>query len=130
MTQEGLDFGRDHRVSEAQRSLLRVLNDAVDSLGLMVCAGACGCRTQDLSDALSGRANRYVRIEWLLAIMDVADIAMRQRIAAALVGWCGFGVQAARPLTAAEKLARLESRVTARFGSAGAELLEELKRSA
>lgn len=51
MSQEALDFGRDHRVSEGQRSVLRVLNDAVDAIGLLVAAGACGCRTQDLSDA-------------------------------------------------------------------------------
>ena len=128
MIQQGLDFGRDHRVSEAQRGLLRVLNDAVDSLGLMICAGACGCRTQDLSDALSGRGNRYVRIEWLLAIMDVADIALAQHIANAVIGWRGFNAQALRPLTAAERLAQLEARVLAKFGQAGVELIEESRR--
>jgi hypothetical protein len=126
--QQGLDFGRDHRVSEAQRALLRILNDAVDSLGLMVVAGACGCRTQDLSDALGGRSNRYVRIEWLLAIMDLADIVLRQRIALAVVGQFGLNVTAARPRTPAERLQELETRVASRFGQAGAELVEENRR--
>lgn len=130
MSSETLDFGRDYRVSEAQRALLRVLNDAVDSVGLLQAAGACGCRTQDLSDALGGRPNRYVRIEWVLAIMDIVDIVLRQRIVTALVGWCGFGVTAARPLSPAEKLAKLEARVLSKFGAAGAELVEEVKRTA
>ncbi len=114
-------------MSEAQRAVMRVLNDAVDALGLMVAAGACGCRTQDLSDALAGRPGRYVRIDWLLALMDVADVALRTRMAAALVGWAGMGVTVAKPLTAAERLARLEARVLVRFGSAGADLLEETR---
>jgi hypothetical protein len=130
VTQEALDFGRDHRVSEAMRSVLRILNDATDSLGLLQVAGACGCRTQDLSDALSGRPGRYFRLEWLLGLMDLADTPLRQRIAAVLVGWCGFGVTAAKPLTPAEKLARLEAKVLSKFGTAGAELVEEVKRSA
>lgn len=126
--QQGLDFGRDHRVSEAQRTLLRILNDAVDALGLMVVAGACGCRTQDLSDALSGRSNRYVRIDWLLAILDLVDVVLRQRLAEALVGWCGMTVAFARPRTAAERLQDLEARVLSKFGQAGIELVEENRR--
>ena len=51
MGQEALDFGRDHRVTEAHRMVLRVLNDAVDAIGLLQAAGACGCRTSELSDA-------------------------------------------------------------------------------
>lgn len=80
MSQQDIDFGRDHRVSEAQRDLMRVVNDAVDAVGLMIAAGACGCRTQDLSDALTGRSNRYMRIEWVLAIRDVAPLDFKQRI--------------------------------------------------
>jgi hypothetical protein len=65
MEQGSLDFGRDHRVSEAQRMLMRVISDAVDAMSLIVAAGACGCRTSELSDTLAGRAGRYMRIEWV-----------------------------------------------------------------
>jgi len=125
--QEALDFGRDHRVSEGQRSILRVLNDAVDAVSLIVAAGACGCRTQDLSDSLSGRSNRYMRIEWVIAIRDVSPPDFRQRINEALVG-PGYKIEPIKPLDAKEKLARLEARIAARFGQAGVELVEENKR--
>jgi hypothetical protein len=127
VSQEALDFGRDHRVSEGQRSIIRVLNDAVDAVSLIVAAGACGCRTQDLSDSLSGRSNRYMRIEWVIAIRDVAPPDFQQRINQALIG-PGFKVEAIKPLRPEEKLARLEARIASRFGQAGVELVEENKR--
>lgn len=128
MSQEGLDFGRDFRVTEAHRQLMRVVNDAVDAIGLMIAAGACGCRTPELSDVLAGRSNRYLRVEWMLAIADIAPLDFKLRIADALVGWMGFRAEARKPLTPAEKLARLEQRVTAKFGASGVELLEELRK--
>jgi hypothetical protein len=128
MSQEALDFGRDHRVTEAHRSMLRALNDAVDAVSLIVAAGSCGCRTSELSDALSGRANRYMRIEWVLAIADVAPVDFKHRISVAFVAWLGFRVDAQRPLKPEEKLARLEARIATRFGQAGLELVEENKR--
>jgi len=106
LMQQAIDFGRDHRVSEAERGLLRILNDAVDALGLMVAAGACGCRTQDLSDALSGRSNRYLRIGWVMAIADISSPDMQRKVSGALVGWLGFEVKDARPLD--DRTARLE----------------------
>lgn len=128
MTQAALDFGRDHRVTEAFRAVMRAVNDAVDACGLGVAAGACGCRTQDLSDALTGRANRHLRVEWLLAICDVSLPDHRTRITNALLAWQGLTVFAARPLTAEEKLARLEQRVAIELGEAGRRVVEENRR--
>ena len=125
MTQEALDFGRDHRVSEAHRAVLRVLNDVVDAVGLIPAAGACGCRTSEISDALAGRSTRYVRIEWLLALIDIAPIDYRARLIAALINWVGYAATPLRPKTAVERLAELEQKVAARFGAAGVALLEE-----
>jgi hypothetical protein len=127
MSQEALDFGRDHRVTEQQRRVLRAINDAVDAMGLIVAAGACGCRTSELSDALSGRSNRYLRIEWVLAIQDMASPDFQDRISDALVA-AGRKVEALKPLKPEEKLARLEARIASRFGQAGLELVEENKR--
>lgn len=128
MTQGALDFGRDHRIAEAFRGVLRAVNDAVDAAGLGVAAGACGCRAQDLSDALTGRASRHLRVEWLLAICDVSLPDHRARIVRALVAWQGMSVASARPLTAEEKLARLEQRVAAELGEAGRRVVEENNR--
>jgi hypothetical protein len=128
VSQEALDFGRDHRVTEAHRAILRALNDAVDAVSLIVAAGSCGCRTSELSDALSGRTNRYMRIEWVLAIADVAPADFKHRIAVAFTSWLGLRVEVQRPLRAEEKLARLEARIASRFGQAGLELVEENKR--
>lgn len=125
--QGDLDFGRDHRVSEAHRHLLRALNDAVDAVGLAIAAGACGTRTQDLSDALSGRANRYVRIEWVLAILDVSTHDYRMTLGLALIGWIGLAPAPAKKLKPEEKLAIAKQRVIAKFGPAGAELVAEME---
>lgn len=128
MTQESLDFGRVHRVDAAYQRLLRVVNDVVESVGLVVAAGACDARRSELADALAMRDHRYLRVEWLLAICDVATPESRIRIAVELVGWMGLRVEAQRKLKPEEKLALLEERVAKRFGHAGVELLEETRR--
>lgn len=125
MSQPELDYGRDYRVSEAHRAVLRAVNDAVDATTLIIAAGACGCRTAELSDVLTGRDHRYLRIEWVLAIMDIAPVDFRLRIAAALLAWIGYRPEALKPLKPEEKLARLEQRIAAKFGHAGLELVEE-----
>ena len=109
-----MDYGRGERLSEAQRHVLRIMNDAVDALGLMTAAGACGCRTQDLSDALAGRANRYIRIDWVLALLDVCRLSfpdLRMKLARALVEWSGVDVSTGRKKTPAEELAELRETV-------------------
>lgn len=128
MSQESLDFGRVHRVDVAYAKLLRVVTDVVESIGLIVAAGACDARRSELADALAMRDHRYLRVEWLLAICDVASAEQRARIAAALVGWMGLSIGPQKKLKPEEKLALLEERIAKRFGPAGAELVEELRR--
>jgi hypothetical protein len=123
--QAALDFGRSHRVEQAHRKLLRIVNDAVDVLGLVQAAGACDCSKSDLASALAGREHRHLRVEWLLAIADVAPADCRRAIVDALVTWLGLSVVPSRPLTPEERLAQLEARVAVRFGQAGVELLKE-----
>lgn len=126
MTQAALDFGRSDRIERAYRRVLRAVADAVDAIGLTQAAGACDARRSELSDAISGREGRYLRVEWLLAICDVAPPDYRQRIVAALVEWQGLSVQPARPLTPEEKLERLRARVLAELGPAGRRVVEEI----
>lgn len=128
MSQATLDYGNDFRVTQALRDVLRVVNDAVDAVGLMIAAGACGCRSAELADVLAGRSNRYLRVEWLLAIADIAPIDFKHRIGDALVSWMGMKATSARPLKPEERLAILEQRIAARFGEAGLELIEENRR--
>lgn len=128
MNQDSLDFGRDYRVSEAQRAVMRSLNDAVDAISLIVAAGACGCRTQDLSDALCNRPNRYMRIEWVLAIADASPIDFKHRIVTTLSTWLGFRVEPVKPMRPEERLARLEQKIAAHFGAAGLALVEESRK--
>lgn len=62
-------------------------------------------------------------------IMDIiAPGEHRARIAAAMVEPLQFGVAPILPLTAEQKLARLELRVVAKLGTAGLEVVEENRR--
>lgn len=128
MSQESMDFGRVHRVDAAYQRLLRVVNDVVESIGLIVAAGACDARRSELADALAMRDHRYLRVEWLMAICDVAGVEGRTRIADAMVGWMGMRVETQRKLKPEERLAQLEERIAKRFGPAGAEIVEENRR--
>lgn len=128
MTQEYLDFGRDSRVKDVRRRVLRAVSDAVDAMGLIVAAGACDARRSELADALAGREGRYLRIEWALAIADAAPPDFRRAILEAIAAPLGFTVVPARPRTAEEKLALVVERVTREFGAAGARLVEEVAR--
>ena len=128
MMQEALDFGRAHRVATAYRRLLRVVADSVDAIGLLQAAGACDARKSELNDALQGRDGRYLRVEWLMSIIDVSPPDFRARIVAALVEWQGLAVAPAKQLTPEERLALWEQRVLTKFGAAGVELVAEMKR--
>lgn len=128
MTQESLDFGREDRVRRAYSRLLRLVADAVDAIGLVQAAGACDCAKSDLLAALADREHRHLRVEWLMAICDVAPIDFRNRIITTLVEWMGLAVVPVKPLTAEEKLARLEARVVAKLGELGKQLVDEVGR--
>jgi hypothetical protein len=125
MNQEALNFGRGDRVTRAFARVLRVVGDAVDAVGLVQAAGACDCAKSDLLAALNNRDHRHLRVEWLMAICDVAPPDFRARIVAALVEWQGLAVVPVKPLTAEEKLAKLEARLVAQLGDVGRRLVEE-----
>jgi hypothetical protein len=59
---------------------------------------------------------------------SVSQPDTRATISRALVEWLGFEVRTVKPLTDAEKRQRLEERIVAKFGPAGLELVEELRR--
>lgn len=132
MKQESLDFGRDTRASEALRHQLRALNDIVDAVGLGVAAGACGCRAQDLSDALGGRENRHMRIAWQNALLDLAACVpdLQHKLVKANIEWLGYAVAPAKPRDPKEELL-LERAILQRIAPGVLDLLlAELRRSA
>lgn len=79
-SQAELDYGRKERVARRLRLSLRAVKDAVDSIGLNVAAAACGCTTSELCGAMKGRKHRPFRLEWLIAICDVAPPDFRAQI--------------------------------------------------
>ncbi len=85
-------------------------------------------RLQDLGDALAGRPGRRLPPEWVWRIAIIAPEELRAEVANALVNPLGYGIAPLKPLSVEERLARLEFRCAARFGQAGAELVEENKR--
>lgn len=129
MTQEPLDFGRSDRIAHAHKKLLRTVSDVVSAIGLLQAAGACDCRKSELHDALEpSREDRYMRTEWLLAILDAASREQRQAIVDALTMWVGLVAVPVKVKTPEERLAELEQKVATQFGPAGAALVEELRR--
>lgn len=91
MSQESLKFGRLHEVPDSVRAAYRALNDAVDQLGIVVAAGACGADRADVRRALD-RDGRAVKLEWAIAIAAAAPHDARRAIAEALVSALGFRV--------------------------------------
>lgn len=112
MPQGSLDFGRLYRVADAARALYRATNDAVDAVGIVPAAGACGIDRGDLRRSLD-RDGRRVAVEHALSIAAVAPFDMRQRIADAFVSPLGFALQVEAQMTPEEKALRLEGALRA-----------------
>ena len=74
--QESLDFGRLYRVTDSVRGLYRALNDAVDSIGILPAAGACGIDRGDLRRSLD-RDGRRVAAEHAMAIAAITHLHAR-----------------------------------------------------
>jgi hypothetical protein len=94
--QEALDFGRLYRVVDATRSLYRSLNDAIDQVGIVPAAGACGIDRGDLRRSLD-RDGRRVAVEHAMSIAALCGPDMRTRIGSAFVQPMDLDVCGARP---------------------------------
>jgi hypothetical protein len=108
MSQESLDFGRLYKVSDGVRGIYRSLADAVDQVGILPAAGACGADRTDLRKALD-RDGRFLRVEWAMSIGAMALFDVRKQIASSFVGPLGFRVaDELPPLSDKERADRLE----------------------
>jgi hypothetical protein len=109
MSQERLDFGLLHAVSDGARHVYSALNDAAERVGILNCAGACGVDRGDMRRALD-RRDRGVWTEYAMAIGAIAPYQQRRDIAAAFVAPLGFLLNdAAPPMTDKERADRLEA---------------------
>lgn len=113
MSQEPLDFGRLYRVTDGTRSVYRALNDAVDSVGILPAAGACGIDRTDLRRALD-RDGRRLAVEHALSIAAVAEYDARRKIVEPFVETLGFVIADDLPtLTDRQRADRLEGALRA-----------------
>lgn len=128
MTQGSLDFGRLYRLDDEHRAAWRATADVVDAIGLIVAAGASGMDSPDLSKTFTPNSGRHLRLRTVMAIGAVAGSDARRAIITPVARLFGFSLHTAQPLTAEQKLARLQALLVARFGQAGAELAEEMDR--
>lgn len=112
--QEALDFGRLYRVVDSARLLYRNLNDAIDQVGILTAAGACGMDRGDLRRALDRDAGRRVGVESAMAIAALCGSDMRKAIASAFVQPLDLSIgDALPPLTDKERADRCEAALRA-----------------
>ena len=128
MSQARLNFGPQFRKDRAHRDLLHALDAAVSSAGINAAAGACEARRQDLVDALADRDGRHMRDEWIFGILDVASSEHAKAIVDVIADYAGYALVPVRPLSAEERLARLEQEVIAELGPAAARIVERNRR--
>lgn len=129
MSQEALDFGLLYGVDDAYRKSMRALEDAFDVMSPLVAQGATKIDASDLGKMFTPGSGRHFRYRAAFAIGALSSYETRQRIILPFNNALGFGEpQPLKPMTAAEELARLKQRCVARFGAAGAELVEENRR--
>lgn len=103
MSQESLDFGLLHAVTEGAHHVYAALNEASDRVGILTCAGACGIDRADMRRALD-RRQRGVWTEYSMALAAIAPYQQRRNIAAAIVTPLGFVLgDATPPLTDKER---------------------------
>jgi hypothetical protein len=99
-----------------------------NAIGAAEAVLACGCARATLDEALTGsgaKNSRFIRIEWVRALMDKAPNHLAMKLKKALAGE-GFSV-IPTPLPPDVELANLKEIVLRKFGPAGAEAIEEAR---
>jgi hypothetical protein len=106
--QEALDFGRLYRITDATRRIYRHLGDAVDQIGVLPAAGACGIDRGDLRRALD-RDGRKIAVEHALAIAAVAPVDACRSIVTTFCESLGYRAMEDAPMDDKEARIRLET---------------------
>lgn len=121
--QKALDFGRLYRVSDGVRHVYRHALDAVDMIGIVPAAGACGIDRGDLRRALD-RDGRRLAVEHAMSIAAIAPHDTARKISAAFVAPLGYRLVDDAPIDDKEARIRLESALRA-LGPIGEAALHE-----
>ena len=125
--QGSLNFSNDPQIERARVELGDAFRAAVSAIGLKDAAYRLDVSPSLLSDAMSGRERKGVRLEWLPTIILIAPIEYVTAILSSLAKLRGLEVTRAKSaLTPEQKLELLTERLRQRFGAAGAELAAEM----
>lgn len=124
------DPGPNDDARLAWRRALEVIRLIVARAGPKEVAFALDVHGSLLSDALAERDRKGVRAEWLPVILGFATSDERATLLGCFAEPAGFEVRPLEPLSPAEYAHELESVLLERFGVAGKEAVEQLRRLA
>lgn len=125
MSQEPLDFGRVYRVEGEHKKVWRATENAVDSIGLIVAAGAAGMEAPDLSKTFVPNSGRHLRMRTVMGVGAAAGLDARRAILQPIASLFGFSIEPERPMDDREARIRLEAALR-ELGPVGAAKLEEV----
>jgi hypothetical protein len=117
MSQESLNFGRLDRVGDCAREVYRKLNDAIDEVGIVTAAGACGMDRGDLRKQLDRKKGQHSAGVWVEDAMNIAALCSSDTTIAIAAAFCrplGLrAVDALPPMTDKERADRCEAALDA-----------------
>jgi hypothetical protein len=125
MSQEPFDFGRIYRLEAEHKLLWRATENAIDSVGLIVAAGASGMDAPDLNKTFVPNSGRHLRARTIMGIGAVAGLDARRAILTPIARLFGFDIEVAQPMDDREARIRLEEGLKA-LGPVGEAKLREI----
>jgi len=127
--QLALTYSPAHAGEDLWQRQLAWIRRAVDLLGHKHVAGELDIAPSQLTDALLERERKEVKGRWVAILLLMAPESMRREWFAITCPVAGFEPpQPARVRTAEERLAEIERRLADRFGDAGRQFLDEVRR--
>lgn len=105
-------YRANEQVSAAWSSVLPPLRQLVQHVGLKECAFRCDTSPSMLADALAERKHRHMRVEWVMAIVDAAPLAMRETVLGPWNAFFGFKIELLPVVTPEQELERLRAFMT------------------
>jgi hypothetical protein len=125
MTQYSIDFGRLESVGRNFQDSFRAVSDTVDAVGLIVCAGASGMESPDLSKTFKPNSDRHLRLKTTMAVGACAGLDARRAIIMPIARTFGFDIVEHKPMEDREARIRLEEKLRA-LGPIGLAALQEV----
>lgn len=108
MKQAEMNFGRVFRLDDEYKEAHRATSDTIDTVGLIVAAGASGMDAPDLSKTFTPNSGRHLRLRTVMGVGAVAPLDARRAIIMPIARLFGFDIQIAKPMEDKEARIRLE----------------------